>query len=214
MKREFPEYLTTYFSTKNINTFTPVQEKALNSGVLEGKSMLICSPTASGKTLVATFAISKAVEQGKALYLVPLKALANEKYNEYKALFENTDYSVTMSTGDIDSSPEPLAKYNLIILTVEKLDSLIRHGASWLDNVKTVVVDETHLLNDTSRGPTLEIVMTLLKQLINPQFVCLSATIGNPKELASWLQAELVIDNWRPVQLKHGIYHNKEIEFY
>jgi len=198
---------------------TPIQEKALQAGLLEGKSLLICAPTASGKTLIASMAIAKTLNSvakvpQKAIYLVPLKALAAEKYKEYQKLLEKTDYKVIMSTGDIDSESSYLAKYNLLILTTEKLDSLLRHHVSWLSEVKTVIVDEIHLLNDTSRGPTLEVILTLLKNLINPQIIGLSATIGNPQALADWLGAELVIDNWRPVELKQGICVEKKTEFY
>jgi len=195
-------------------TLTPVQEKSVNSGLLDNKSILACAPTASGKTLVATMAICNTLGKGKAIYLVPLKALANEKFKEYKELLDNTEYKVIMSTGDIDSQSSYLANYDLLILTTEKLDSLLRHKVSWISDVKTVVVDEIHLLNDPSRGPTLEVILTLLKNLIQPQIIGLSATIGNPQELAQWLEAELVIDDWRPVELKKGIYHEGKTEFY
>ena len=210
-----PPYLQVFFSRRKITQFTPVQQKALTAGVREGTSLLVCSPTASGKTLIATLAISTALEaHGKAIYLVPLKALASEKFLEYQELFKETPYSTVRGTGDVDDSPHYYGKYDLLILTVEKLDALLRHGCPWLPDVKTVIIDETHLLNDPKRGPTLEIVITLLKTLIQPQFIALSATIGNPQELANWLGATLVTDSWRPVQLKHGVYYNKETEFF
>ncbi|PIN76347.1 hypothetical protein COV17_02900 [Candidatus Woesearchaeota archaeon CG10_big_fil_rev_8_21_14_0_10_36_11] len=207
--------LPDYFKNKYVYpSLTPIQVKSVNAGVLDSKNLLVSAPTASGKTLVATMAIVHALPTGKAIYLVPLKALANEKYREYKRLFEGTNYSVILSTGDIDSESGYLTKYDVLILTTEKLDSLLRHHVPWLSEVKTVIVDEIHLLNDPSRGPTLEILLTLLKTLINPQIVGLSATIGNPKELAEWLGAELVQDTWRPVELKQGIHHNSKTEFY
>jgi helicase len=159
-------------------------------------------------------AITNVLKEGKAIYLVPLKALANEKFKEYQNLLENTNYKVVQSTGDIDSESSYLANYDLLILTTEKLDSLLRHRISWINEVKTVVIDEIHLLNDPSRGPTLEIIITLLKQLIKPQIIGLSATIGNPEELAAWLGAKLVQDNWRPVELKQGINLEGNTTFY
>ena len=196
------------------NQLTPIQEKAINNDLLNEKSLLICAPTASGKTLIATMAISKTLGKGKSIYVVPLKALANEKHKEYKALLENTEHKVIMSTGDIDSESTYLANYDILILTSEKLDSILRHRVSWLAEIKTVIIDEIHLLNDHSRGPTLEIILTLLKLLIKPQIIGLSATIGNPQELADWLEAKLVQDDWRPVELKKGIFHEKKIEFF
>ncbi len=207
-----PAFFTQYYS--KYSSLTPIQEKAINAGLLEKKSLLICAPTASGKTLIATMAIVTSLNRGKAIYLVPLKALANEKYKEYQRLLEKTEFKVIMSTGDIDSESNYLAKYDLLILTTEKLDSLLRHSVSWLAEVKTVIVDEIHLLNDPSRGPTLEVTLTLLKTLLNPQLIGLSATIGNPKELAAWLNADLVMDTWRPVELKQGIQCEGETEFY
>lgn len=192
----------------------PIQEKSINAGLLEKRSLLVCAPTASGKTLVATMAISKMLGVGKSIYLVPLKALANEKYKEYQGLLRGMKYKVVMSTGDVDSDSGYLADYDLIILTTEKLDSLLRHRVSWLHEVKTVIVDEIHLLNDPTRGPTLEIILTLLRTLITPQIIGLSATIGNPQELATWLGAELVEDDWRPVELKRGIYCGNKTTFY
>ncbi len=196
------------------NTLTPIQEKSIKAGLLEGKSLLACAPTASGKTLIATMAIYNTLGKGKAIYLVPLKALGTEKYKEYLNVFKDSPYKVGLATGDVDSESDYLAKYDLLILTTEKLDSLLRHKVSWLAEVKVVIVDEIHLLNDTSRGPTLEIILTLLKNLIKPQIIGLSATIGNPKELAEWLEATLVIDDWRPVELKKGIYAEGRVEYY
>jgi helicase len=207
-----PDFCIKYY--EKFPSLTPIQEKAVNAGLLDAKSLLVAAPTASGKTLVATMAICSILGKGKALYVVPLKALANEKYKEYQALLENTEYNAMISVGDIDSESNYLSKYDLLILTSEKLDSLLRHKVSWLQEVKTVVVDEIHLLNDATRGPTLEIILTLLKTLINPQIIGLSATIGNPEELAAWLEAELVQDDWRPVELKKGIFSDGKTDFY
>ena len=208
-----PAYVKEFYA--KFAHLTPIQQKAVSAGLLEGKSLLVCAPTASGKTLVATMAITSALAQGgKALYVVPLKALASEKYKEYQQLFEHSTYKVILSTGEVDSQSDYLARYDVLILTTEKLDSLLRHRVSWLGTVKTVVIDEIHLLNDPGRGPTVEIILTLLKILLQPQLIALSATIGNPKELASWLQAELVQDSWRPVELKQGIRQGERIEFY
>jgi helicase len=207
-----PDYFKAHYT--KFPTLNPVQEKAIHAGLLDNKSQLICAPTASGKTLVATMAIANTLGKGKAIYIVPLKALANEKFNEYQELLKPTTFKVIQSTGDIDSDSPYLANYDLIILTSEKLDSLLRHKVAWLSEIETVVIDEIHLLNDPNRGPTLEIIITLLKQLIKPQIVGLSATIGNPQELAKWLEADLIQDDWRPVELKQGIHLEGKTEFY
>jgi helicase len=202
-------------SKRNISKFLPAQIKAIEAGLLENKNLLICTPTASGKTLIAEIAITKTVveKRGKAIYLVPLKALAEEKYKELQELYPSI--KIAISIGDTDSADNYLERYDLIIMTSEKLDSVIRHNPVWFHEIKLVVVDEIHLLHDNSRGPTLEIVITILKEILKEvRIIGLSATIGNPKELAEWLKAELVIDNWRPVELKKGIRYDGKTEFY
>ena len=214
IKDSVPEKLYAVLE-REIKELRPAQEKAVKAGLLDGKNLLVCTPTASGKTLIAELACVKRILEGKgkAVYIVPLKALANEKYKDFSKRYGKL-FRVAVTSGDIDSDDGYLAEYDLIITTSEKLDSLIRHHAPWIGRIATVIVDEVHLLNDAGRGPTLEILITMLKQLVDAQVVALSATIGNPKELAAWLNAGLVIDDWRPVELKKGIYLKDEVEFY
>jgi len=197
-----------------IKTLRPAQYKAIDAGLFDDKNLLICTPTASGKTLVAELAIMNAIfhDKGKCVYIVPLKALAKEKFEHFKKMHS---FKTTLSSGDIDSDDSYLANYDLVITTSEKFDSLIRHKTPWLAKVKVVIIDEIHLLNDSGRGPTLEVVITILKKILkNMQLIGLSATIGNPKNLADWLDAELIIDDWRPVKLHKGIYQDGKIEFF
>lgn len=205
-----PDFVKAHYHT--ITSLTPIQQKCVDNGLLAKQNILACAPTASGKTLVGTMAMMSKISQGKVIYIAPLRALAQEKYASYKKLLENTEYTCTISTGESESS-EYLGKYDLLVLTTEKLDSCIRQGASWINEISCVVIDEIHLLHDNSRGPTLEIILTLLMTMTNTQIVGLSATIGNPAELATWLKATLVQDSWRPVTLKKGIYTNT-LEFF
>ena len=198
-----------------IEELRPAQEKAIKAGLLDGKNLLVCTPTASGKTLVAELAMLNTIlnSGGKGVYIVPLKALATEKFEEFKKKYSHL-IRIALSIGDFDSADPFLVDYDLIITTSEKLDSLIRHRSPWLAMVKVVIVDEVHLLNDVSRGPTLEVLITILRQVLKRvQIICLSATIGNPEELAEWLDANLVIDNWRPVKLKKGVLIDDEVRF-
>jgi helicase len=215
MHPELPVQLNAVFARQNITAFRPAQQKAIDAGLLQGKNVLVCTPTASGKTLIAEMAAGKAILEGnaKAVYIVPLVALANEKAKEFKKRYEGL-FKVALSVGDFDSSDAHLMDYDLIICTAEKLDSLIRHHAPWLRFVSVVIADEVHLLNDVSRGPTLEILLTLLRKILpQVQIIALSATIGNPEELAKWLNAALVKDDWRPVPLHKGVYLENKISF-
>jgi helicase len=214
LKGKIPQQLYDVISS-NVAGLRPAQAKSIKAGLLEEKSLLVCTPTASGKTLIAEIAALSAILNGKgrAVYIVPLKALASEKYNDFRKRYGSL-IKIALSIGDIDSSDSYLADYDLIVCTAEKLDSLLRHHSPWLSSVKVVIVDEIHLLNDQKRGPTLEILITILKQLLpKMQLIALSATIGNAKELADWLQAKLIADSWRPVKLHQGIYMNDKIEF-
>lgn len=215
IKKEIPKELFNVLN-KEIKELRPAQEKAIKKGLLKGKNLLVCTPTASGKTLIAELSAIKNILEGKGkcVYIVPLKALASEKFKDFKKRYGDF-VRVALSIGDLDSADLHLADYDFLIVTAEKFDSLIRHHTPWLSSVATVVIDEIHLMNDVSRGPTVEILITILRKLLkNMQLIALSATIGNHEELAEWLEAELVIDDWRPVKLHKGIYFEEEVEFY
>ena len=189
--------------------------------MFDGKNLLLTTPTASGKTLVAMLAAAKMVleNRGKVVYLTPLRALANEKFEEFKKLEElqkeNGDsVRVRISTGDYDSSGESLGSGDIIILTNERFDSILRHQVSWLDDVKLYVADEIHLIGENHRGPTLEMILARILSLAdNAQILALSATITNSKDLAGWLGATLINNAWRPVKLNEGIFRYNEIRF-
>ncbi len=209
------DYVQKVLELSGLKELNPVQKLAIDSGLLEGKSMVVAAPTASGKTLVAEMAALKTIRDGKkVVYIVPLKALASEKYEEFKKKYEPLGIRVAISVGDLDSTDPWLSKYDLIVVTSEKLDSLMRHGIEWVGSIGLVVVDEMHLLNDLSRGPTLEITLTKLRQLVNPWFLGLSATISNYEQLAGWLGAEGIKSDYRPVKLSKAVCFSKKIHFY
>jgi helicase len=191
----------------------PPQAQAVGP-VLSGKNVVLAIPTASGKSLVAYLAMLQAVLRGgKALYIVPLKALASEKYEDLSK-FSDLGIKVAESTGDYDEVDAKLHRYDIVISTSEKADSLLRHRTKWLEGISVVVADEVHLMNDPDRGPTLEV--TLVKfRTFNPgaQLIALSATIKNAAELAEWLDADLVTSDWRPVPLREGVYCDGEVFF-
>ena len=197
-----------------ISELYPPQAEALPYA-LKGKNMVLSIPTASGKSLVAYLAIVHRLihEGGKALYVVPLKALAREKYEELQ-LFEKLGLKVGISTGDLDDSDPRLARFDIIVCTSEKADSLLRHRVSWMTKIKVLVIDEIHLIHDPSRGPTLEVIISHFKAL-NPktQIIALSATIKNATELSIWLDGKLIQSDWRPVPLKEGVCLRNEVKY-
>ena len=215
IRSRIPQKLGDILQNIGIDELRPAQSKAVDAGLLKEQNLLICTPTASGKTLIAELAMLSGIIEGrgKSVYVVPLKALASEKAKEFRKRYDSVA-KVALSVGDTDFQDNNLSEADLIVCTSEKLDSLIRHRAGWLQHIAVMVVDEVHLLNDRGRGPTLEVVLTLMRE-IKPQLhiVALSATIGNPLELAKWLDAELVLDDWRPVPLRKGIYVDGRIDF-
>ncbi len=197
-----------------ISELYPPQADALPY-VLKRENIVLSIPTASGKSLVAYLAIVHRLinEGGKALYVVPLKALAREKYEELQ-LFEKLGLKVGISTGDLDDSDPRLARFDIIVCTSEKADSLLRHRVTWMDKIKVLVIDEIHLIHDPNRGPTLEVIISHFKAL-NPktQIIALSATIKNATELSIWLNSKLIKSDWRPVPLREGVYFHREIKY-
>jgi helicase len=205
--------IRTLLSSLGYSSLYPPQEMALKHGILEGKSVLMTTPTASGKTLIAMMAIYKALKKNrKAVYLTPLRALASEKYDDMKVL-ENLDFGrkikVMAATGDYDSPGKELAAADVIVLTNEKMDTLFRHNAEWLDDIGLFVSDEVHLIGDRERGATLEMMLTKIrKHYPQSQIVTLSATVANSYEIADWLACDLIESDWRPTKLVEGVYEH------
>ncbi len=104
--------------------------------------------------------------------------------------------------------------YDIVVTTYEKLDSILRHRAEWLRQVGVLVIDEIHYIDDDRRGPTIESIIAKVKALgLNTQMLALSATVGNAEEVANYLNAELVISDWRPVKLREGVYYDGVIYY-
>ncbi len=212
-----------FYHNSSITELYPPQVDAIKAGILENKNIVAAIPTASGKTLLAEFAMLKSImdekKPGKALYIVPLRALASEKYDRFRT-FETIikssgrGVSTGIATGDFDSRDDWLGQFDIIVATSEKVDSLLRNRSRWMEEVTVVVADEVHLIDSPDRGPTLEIVLAKLRQ-INPgmQIIALSATIGNADEIAKWLNASLVVSEWRPIILKEGVIFGNAINF-
>ncbi len=213
-KLEIPENIRQDYIDSGITELNPPQRKAVEAGLMEGEDMIVASPTASGKTFIAELAMVNQVikKGGTAVYIVPLKALASEKYEDFTERYE--ELNVSISVGDLDDEGDYLENSDIVVTTSEKLDSMLRHNPSWIHEIELVVTDEIHLLTSENRGPTLEVTLTRLRDLLDFQMLGLSATISNSNELADWLDAELVESNYRPVELKEGIMEGNTVEFY
>ncbi|MCK4476232.1 MAG: DEAD/DEAH box helicase, partial [Methanophagales archaeon] len=200
------------FGDSDVELYPP-QEDAIRAGLLDkNKNFIISSPTASGKTLLAELVMSKSIlhDSGKCLYVVPLNALAYEKYLNFKDKYHSVA-KIGISTGDYESSSRYLERYDVIILTLEKLDSLTRIKPAWLRKISVVVVDEVHVIGDEKRGPRLEGAMARFMSFNRAaRIIALSATIPNAEEFGNWLHASLIQSEWRPVPLKEEVFLAKD----
>jgi len=211
-----PKNVGRILKAQGILEFRPSQEKSIRAGLFSNfNNQIVCTPTGSGKTLVAELAMLDSIlnYKKKVVYIVPLKALASEKFREFKETYSDL-FIVKVSVGD--ATDERFSNdFDLLILTSEKLDSMIRHSRGFLDDVGLVIADEVHLINDETRGATLEVLLSIFKaKYPKIRIIGLSATIGNAEEICSWLDADLVFDEWRPVELHHLVLAGDELSRY
>lgn len=217
MKLNLPKQVQEYLEFEGFSELYPPQVDCVNAGLFDGIGLMVSTPTASGKTLIALLATINYLSKnnGKVVYLSPLRALAAEKLGDFKKLRKldlGKNIKISISTGDFDDSGRNLAKSDILIMTNERMDSIIRHRADWVNDIGLVIADEIHLVGDETRGPALEMILTQLKLLENsPQILALSATVSNANTMADWLGCALVKSDWRPVRLTEGVSDGKTV---
>jgi len=199
-----------------IERLHPPQAEAMPA-VFSERNTIVAIPTASGKSLVAYLGILHRLlvthPGSRAVYIVPLKALASEKHTELSELAKAVGLTVGLGIGEATGERRLIDECDILVCTSEKLDSLMRTRSDRMANVSVIVADEFHLLNDSSRGPTLEINLTRLRHLRpDAQIIALSATVGNAPDLASWLDAALITSDWRPVALEYSTLYDLNLE--
>ncbi|NWF95267.1 MAG: DEAD/DEAH box helicase [Candidatus Thorarchaeota archaeon] len=220
-----PEEIKSLYAAEGYDRLLPVQEMVIDAGLLEGRSLLVVSSTSSGKTLIGEMAgIPKAMSGKKMIYLSPLVALTNEKYDlwrrRYKRLGLRTGIKVGMSRLEVGDEGHPIVdtditKAHIICATYEALDNIFRAGETeTIGEIGTVVVDEIQNLADPERGPELDGLLTRLRNHApDAQIVALSATVGSPEKLAKELGLRLVRYEGRPVPLeRHLVFARSEDE--
>lgn len=190
-----------------------LQIDAINDfDLLEGAHLVVSAPTSSGKTMVGELAALKGVlDRKRALFLLPLKALVNDKHQHFTRTYGPFGLRTIRATGEIiDDIPALMrGQYDVCLMTYEKFSALILGSPHLLDQVGTIVVDEAQMIADPSRGTNLEFLLTLLRvrrqQGIEPQLILLSAVIGDTNGLERWLGARLLRRDERPVPLEEGL---------
>lgn len=193
-------------------------QKNAIAALAAGKSVVICAPTGSGKTLIGEYAIHRALERGKRVfYTTPLKALSNQKFRDFQEQFGAGDPKrIGLLTGDIIINPNAA----VVIMTTEIFRNMLYETpigqlGTTLEDVEAVVLDECHYISDRFRGTVWEESIIYCPPQI--QLVALSATIGNPQELTDWIikvrnshldhedtyECELINSDFRPVPLRY-----------
>jgi helicase len=207
--------------TIDTNIFlNPAQQFISDAKMLEsGFNCVLQMSTGAGKTWMAKRAIWRAVKrEHRAIYLTPLRALANELHPQWQTEF--SPYKVGIFTGDYGQEgqkvPVTFSDARILIMTPERLDACTRAWRShwhWIPEVDLIVIDEVHLLGDKHRGSRLEGAISRFQRL-NPfsRYLCLSATMGNREEIADWLKGIEFQSDWRPVPLSWRIVRYKKAD--
>jgi len=209
----FPPEVIAQWTARFPQGLNALQVKAVNEhGVLSGKSLLVVAPTTSGKTMVGELAAMQAVSAGKkAAFLLPYRALVNEKFEEFKERYEPAGLRVVRCSGDASDGVAPVlsGRYDLGFFTYETFLNLALISPRLLNQLGLVVLDEGQFITDPHRGITVELIFALLLRArqrgINPQLVVLSAVIGNLNNFDRWLDLPLLVSRQRPVPLVEGV---------
>ncbi|HEV8625064.1 MAG TPA: DEAD/DEAH box helicase [Acidimicrobiia bacterium] len=166
-----------------------------------GRSVLVAAPTGSGKTVVAEYAVEKALAEGrKVFYTTPLKALSNQKFTDL--VRAHGAERVGLLTGDNSVNGEA----PVVVMTTEVLRNMIYAASPTLEGLRYVVLDEVHYLQNPYRGAVWEEVIIHLPAEVD--LVSLSATVSNAEEFADWIETvrgetQAIIEERRPVRLRH-----------
>jgi ATP-dependent DNA helicase len=214
----FSPELIKAIKSSGIESLRGPQLRILSGGMLLSKdNLLIHLPTSAGKTLLGELcALHEIINGKKAIFAVPLKALAEEKYKLWRQRYKEYGLNVVCSTADHCVSDNRLLKgeFDLAVVIYEKLRYFMVKNPSLFNQVGVVVWDEIQMLSDLSRGPLLEIVIAHVSEAFPAvRQVGLSAVLDYPDELADYMNARLISTDQRPVQLRKGIVHNGRFRY-
>ncbi|MDX1870683.1 DEAD/DEAH box helicase [Mycolicibacterium sp. 120266] len=197
----------------SISQLNDLQLRAINDhGVLDGKNLVVTAPTSSGKTMIGELAaIKAAASRGRTVFLLPMKALVNDKYEQFTRAYGPLGIKTIRATGDYSDQVSEFQRgqYDFALLTYEKLTHLALANPHILDSISVVVIDEAQTLTDRNRGSNLEFLMTLLNNrrglVGSPQIITLSAVVGDLGGLDRWIGGGHLHSTTRPVDLREGV---------
>jgi helicase len=210
IRYDIPLDIIQLWREKESETLLPLQESAVKrNGLFEGGNLLIQAPTSSGKTFIGEMAaIQTALRRKKVIYLVPLKALAEEKYLEFREKYAPYGVQVIISTRDHREFDRRLedGNFSIAVVVYEKLAQLLVRRPERIEEIALIIADELELLSDPERGGMVEVLLTRVLRA-KTRLIGLSAVIGDAERLANWMNAKLVFYERRPVELRFGVLH-------
>jgi helicase len=216
IRYEVPPEVIVLWQQRESATLLPIQEMAVRRFELFGSgNLLIQAPTSSGKTFIGEMAaIHTALHRKKVVYLVPLKALAEEKYLDFKEKYQAYGLKVLISTRDHREQDRDFedGDFSLAVVVYEKLAQLLVRRPERLEQIDLIIADELELLSDPERGAMVELLLTRILQA-GRRLIGLSAVIGHPERLAEWMNARLVYYERRPVELRYGVLHQGKFKY-
>jgi helicase len=211
---DIPEPVIAEWANRYNNHLHPIQLEAINEHrVLDGASLFAIAPTSSGKTFIGELAAVRAIVSGrKAVFLLPYKALVNEKYDDFSEFYgQRLDMRVIRCTGDHHDRVRDFVtgRFDIALLTYEMFLGIAVTNASLLNLIGLIVLDEAQLITDRGRGINVELLLTFLRSArqrqVAPQLVLLSATVGALNHFDEWLDITVLRSDARPVPLEVGV---------
>ena len=208
VRYDVPAEIINLWQKRESEILLPLQEMTIKRhGLFDRGNLLIQAPTSSGKTFIGEMAaIQAAMRRKKVIYLVPLKALAEEKYLDFKEKYTPYGLQVIISTRDHRDFDRQLEEgaFSIAVVVYEKLAQLLVRRPERLGETALVIADELEILSDPERGALVEILLTRILQT-GSRLIGLSAVIGGAEKLAAWMKAQLVFSDRRPVELRSGV---------
>ena len=222
---EFISYLASDNNEHQFFSLLPSQREAINNSLLDPQKIAVVlqMPTSAGKTLLAEFSIVQALEafgrDSRILYLTPTRALATQAKHSLSADFRHLGVSVTQASSAFEEDPLELEllqeQSGVIISTPEKADLLLRRDRKWFSEIKLVVIDEAHMLNEGDRGARLELLLANIRREVQDiRLLLLTPFVANAKILSDWLGGDRGVPiniAWRPTTSLVGIVEKKPV---
>lgn len=194
-----------------VETLLPLQQVAVAEyGVLQGRSAIVLAPTSAGKTLIAELAALRHLEaRRRVIYLVPTRALAEERGEEFRARFGALGARVVVATRERPEADAAVASgaWDVLVAIYEKARAHLAAHPALLGDVGLVAADEMQLLGELGRGDAVELILTKIARSPHGaiQFLGLSAVLGDAVRLGAWLRCDVLTWPTRPVELREGV---------